>query len=115
MSALSILYFNVCCFSPLSYKYVQHLRVVIALTQWKSEIEKFCERNALSICTYHGPDRVKNTPRALLTKYDIVLTTYQVLEADFRKMVSPNKVKVSFFSIMAFYLKTGSTHWIAFN
>jgi DNA repair protein RAD16 len=76
------------------------LRVVIALTQWKSEIEKFCERNALSICTYHGSDRVKNTPRALLTTmYDIVLTTYQVLEADFRKMVSPNKVKVSYFHL----------------
>ena len=67
---------------------------VIALSQWKSEIEKFCEGGTLSICTYHGPDRAKLTPRALLTKYDIVLTTYQVLEADCRKMLSPNKVKV---------------------
>jgi hypothetical protein len=67
---------------------------VIALSQWKSEIEKFCDSGALSICTYHGPDRAKTTPRALLTKYDIVLTTYQVLEADCRKMISPNKVKV---------------------
>jgi len=66
---------------------------LIALSQWKSEIEKFSEGNALSVCVYHGPDRVKNVPRNLLIKYDIVLTTYQVLEADFRKMVSPNKVK----------------------
>jgi hypothetical protein len=28
----------------------------------------------------------------MLQKYDVVLTTYQVLEQDFRKMVSPNKV-----------------------
>lgn len=66
---------------------------VIALTQWKSEIDKFCEDGALSVAIYHGPDRAKTLPRSLLTKYDVVLTTYQVLEADFRKMVSPNKVK----------------------
>ena len=66
---------------------------LIALSQWKSEIEKFCEGNALTVCTYHGPDRATTTPKHLFIKYDIVLTTYQVLEADFRKMVSPNKVK----------------------
>lgn len=67
---------------------------VIALSQWKSEIEKFCNpSDALSVCVYHGPDRSKNTPRELLIKYDIVLTTYQVLQADHRKMISPNRVK----------------------
>ena len=65
---------------------------VIALTQWKTEIEKFTEDGTLSVCVYHGPDREKTTPRALMKKYDVVLTTYQVLEADFRKMTSPNKV-----------------------
>jgi len=65
---------------------------VIALTQWKTEIEKFTESGTLSVCVYHGPDREKTTPRALMKKYDVVLTTYQVLEADFRKMTSPNKV-----------------------
>ena len=66
---------------------------LIALYQWKEEIEKFTEENALTICIYHGNDRHKKFPREILSKYDIVLTTYQVLEADFRKMVSPNKVK----------------------
>jgi DNA repair protein RAD16 len=65
---------------------------VIALTQWKEEIMKFTD-GSLSICTYHGPDREKETPRELLKKYDIVLTTYQVMEADFRKMTSPNRVE----------------------
>ena len=65
---------------------------VIALTQWKTEIENFTENGTLSVCVYHGPDREKTTPRALMKKYDVVLTTYQVLEADFRKMTSPNKV-----------------------
>jgi len=66
---------------------------VIALTQWKTEIEKFTDPGSLSICIYHGPDRATDTPREMLRKYDVVLTTYQVLEADMRKMVSPNKIK----------------------
>jgi SNF2 family DNA or RNA helicase len=66
---------------------------VIALYQWKEEILKFTEANALTICTYHGPKKASEHPREMLCKYDIVLTTYQVLEADFRKMTSPNKVK----------------------
>jgi SNF2 family DNA or RNA helicase len=66
---------------------------LIALLQWKEEIEKFTEEKALTICCYHGPNRASQCPRELLCKYDIVLTTYQIIEADFRKMVSPNKVK----------------------
>ena len=66
---------------------------VIALYQWREEIKKFTEENSLTVCCYHGPNRAKEFPREVLTKYDVVLTTYQVIEADFRKMVSPNKVK----------------------
>jgi len=65
---------------------------VAALSQWKSEIEKFTENGALSVGVYHGPKRASETPRELMLKYDVVLTTYQVLEHDFRKMTSPNKV-----------------------
>jgi SNF2 family DNA or RNA helicase len=50
---------------------------VIALSQWRTEIEKFTEGGALSVCTYHGPDREVRTPRAMMKKYDVVLTTYQ--------------------------------------
>ncbi|KAL7554732.1 hypothetical protein ACHAWF_018559 [Thalassiosira exigua] len=66
---------------------------VIALSQWKAEIEKFTEGGALKVCTYHGPDREKEVPRELMKKYDVVLTTYQVLQSDFRKMTSPNRVE----------------------
>lgn len=66
---------------------------LIALTQWQEEIKKFTEENALTVCIYHGNNRQKMCPREILCKYDVVITTYQVLEADFRKMVSPNKVK----------------------
>ena len=50
---------------------------VIALTQWKTEIEKFTEEGSLTVGIYHGPDRASQTPRDLMRKYDVVLTTYQ--------------------------------------
>lgn len=50
---------------------------VIALSQWKSEIEKFTEDGTLTVGTYHGPDRDSVTPREMMKKYDVVLTTYQ--------------------------------------
>jgi len=66
---------------------------VVALSQWKSELEKFTENNArLSIGIYHGPKRCQEIPAAMMQKYDVVLTTYQVLEQDYRRMLSPNKV-----------------------
>ena len=61
---------------------------LIALYQWKEEIKKFTELDTLTIAIYHGNDRHEKFPREILSKYDIILTTYQVLEADFRKMVS---------------------------
>lgn len=65
---------------------------LIALSQWKAEIEKFSTPECLSVGVYHGPNRASEMTAELIQKYDIVLTTYQVLEQDFRKMVSPNKV-----------------------
>jgi len=52
---------------------------LIALYQWKEEIQKFTQPNALTICIYHGNDRHEKFPQEVLAKYDIVLTTYQVL------------------------------------
>ena len=38
---------------------------VIALSQWKSEIEKFTENGTLTVGVYHGPKRSSETPREL--------------------------------------------------
>jgi len=84
---------------------------VIALSQWKSEIEKFTAPDTLKVGIYHGPNRQKDLPLDEMRKLDVCLTTYQVMEQDFRKMVSPNKVKCpncgSSFKIdkLAFHLK----------
>ena len=50
---------------------------VIALDQWKQEIEKFTKDSALTVGIYHGQNRTSSLPRELLCKYDVVLTTYQ--------------------------------------
>jgi hypothetical protein len=60
-----------------------------AMMQWASEIESHCAHGALKVCTYHGAAREK---AAGLYKYDVVLTTYPIVEAEWRKEV--DKVKV---------------------
>jgi len=64
---------------------------LIAMTQWRTEIEKFVKPNSLSVLTYHGPSREK-FDALTLSKYDVILTTYQTIEQDARKMTNPNKV-----------------------
>jgi hypothetical protein len=66
---------------------------VVALNQWKSEIEKFTiDDKTLTVGIYHGPNRARDMPLEKIAKYDVVLTTYQCVEQDFRKMMSPNKI-----------------------
>ncbi|KAJ1941537.1 DNA repair protein rad16, partial [Linderina macrospora] len=61
----------------------------VALLQWKSEIE--AATDDLSVFLYYGADRKKladdkgDLDPSELTKYDVVLTTYSVLETGFRR------------------------------
>lgn len=49
--------------------------------QWKHEIESHAE--GLKVLVWHGGNR--NTDTGEITKYDVVLSTYAVLESCFRK------------------------------
>jgi DNA repair protein RAD16 len=53
----------------------------VALMQWKHEIESHAE--GLKVLVWHGGNRNTNTKE--ITKYDVVLSTYAVLESCFRK------------------------------
>lgn len=64
---------------------------LIALLQWQSEIARFTKEGSLSVLVYHGSSR--EDVRAVLQKADVVLTTYSIVEAEFRKMMSPDKVR----------------------
>ena len=53
----------------------------VALMQWKHEIETHAE--GLKVLVWHGGNR--NTNANEIAKYDVVLSTYSVLESCFRK------------------------------
>lgn len=63
---------------------------VVAVMQWKSEIERFVERNHLSIYIHHGPKRCALPEK--IASYDIVLTTYSIIENEIRKTLGREKV-----------------------
>ncbi|KAJ1617487.1 SNF2 family N-terminal domain-containing protein [Pavlovales sp. CCMP2436] len=62
---------------------------VIALLQWQAELLK-CTDGSLSVFVYHGGKRSDSA--ADLAKFDIVLTTYSIIEVDFRKSSAHSKV-----------------------
>ncbi|KAL1924844.1 uncharacterized protein VTP21DRAFT_4498 [Calcarisporiella thermophila] len=52
----------------------------VAILQWKNEINKFSN---LNVCVWHGSQRIMD-PREL-KQFDVVLTTYSIVESMFRK------------------------------
>ncbi|KIY45440.1 hypothetical protein FISHEDRAFT_49435 [Fistulina hepatica ATCC 64428] len=61
----------------------------VAVMQWKNELESHTE--GMKVLVWHGSGRESDTKE--LTKYDVVLTTYAVLESCFRKQESGFKRK----------------------
>ncbi|CDJ43314.1 hypothetical protein, conserved [Eimeria tenella] len=61
-----------------------------ALLQWKSELDRFVVPGRLSVLIYHGSQR--RALHSALHQYDVVLTTYQTVEQDFRKQTNKHKV-----------------------
>ena len=61
-----------------------------AMLQWRDEIHRCSVNGSVKVFLYyHGRKKIK--PKDLL-KYDVVLTTYAVLEYDYRKQVNKQKV-----------------------
>ncbi|OEH79709.1 snf2 rad54 helicase family protein [Cyclospora cayetanensis] len=79
--------------SPLVRKVVCSTLVVTplaALLQWKSELDRFVLPGRLSVLIYHGAHR--RSLHSVLHQYDVVLTTYQTVEQDFRQQANKQKV-----------------------
>lgn len=55
----------------------------VALMQWKNEIEKHTKEGLLKVLLFHGANR--STDVEELAKYDVILTSFSVLESVFRK------------------------------
>ncbi|KAE9109010.1 ATP-dependent helicase [Phytophthora fragariae] len=63
---------------------------LVAVMQWKSEIERFVEPGHLSVYIHHGNKRLDSIEK--IASYDIVLTTYSIIESEIRKTLGWSKV-----------------------
>ncbi|CAA2946667.1 DNA repair RAD16-like [Olea europaea subsp. europaea] len=64
---------------------------VVAVMQWVSEIERFTSKGSTKVLVYHGANRERNIYQ--FSEYDFVITTYSIVEADYRKYMMPPKEK----------------------
>ncbi|KAK6134781.1 hypothetical protein DH2020_031451 [Rehmannia glutinosa] len=67
---------------------------LVAVMQWVSEIERFTSKGSTKVLVYHGANRAKNLYQ--FAEYDFVITTYSIVEAEYRKYVMPPKEKCQY-------------------
>ncbi|XP_022777032.1 DNA repair protein RAD16 isoform X2 [Durio zibethinus] len=80
---------------------------VVAVSQWVSEIDRFTSRGSTKVLVYHGANRGKNIKHFL--DYDFVITTYSIVEAEYRKYMMPPKEKCPYCG-KSFHQKKLSVH-----
>jgi len=61
-----------------------------AVNQWVKEIEKFTQKGTLKTLIYHGAD--KRSLAAEFKRHDVVVTTYQTLEVDYRRETNKQRL-----------------------
>lgn len=66
-----------------------------AVMQWHDEIKDFTEEGSLKVMVYYGTHR-KGLTKASIMAYDVVLTTYPVVETEYRKILGRHKVKCEY-------------------
>ncbi|RVW38859.1 ATP-dependent helicase rhp16 [Vitis vinifera] len=64
---------------------------VVAVLQWVNEIGRFTVKGSTKVLVYHGANRGKSIGK--FSEYDFVITTYSIVEAEYRKNVMPPKQK----------------------
>lgn len=67
---------------------------LVAVVQWYQEIMRHTVPGALKVAVYQGPKR--STDARNLSQADVVITTYNTLEADFRKAMLPTKISCQY-------------------
>ncbi|KAL0354099.1 UNVERIFIED_CONTAM: ATP-dependent helicase rhp16 [Sesamum angustifolium] len=67
---------------------------LVAVMQWVSEIDRFTSKGSIKVLVYHGANRAKNLYQ--FSEYDFVITTYSIVEAEYRKYVMPPKEKCQY-------------------
>lgn len=64
---------------------------LVAVVQWVSEIDRFTTKGSNKVLVYHGSNRGRNIDQ--FSEYDFVITTYSIVEAEYRRNVMPPKQK----------------------
>lgn len=80
---------------------------VVAVTQWVSEIDRYTTKGSTKVLVYHGANREKSSK--LFHDYDFVITTYSIIESEFRKYMMPPKKKCVYCG-NSFYEKKLTVH-----
>lgn len=62
---------------------------LVAVKQWESEINRFTLEGSTKVLIYHGASRGRNLKN--LFEYDFVITTYSIVESEYRKFCMPDK------------------------
>lgn len=62
---------------------------MVAVIQWRNEIARFTAEGSTKVLVYHGANRCKDV--AELSQYDFILTTYTIVEIEYRKHLMPAK------------------------
>ncbi|TPX46100.1 hypothetical protein SeMB42_g03822 [Synchytrium endobioticum] len=62
------------------------------LKQWEDELSTKTRKRALRVLIHHGPQRSRNTIR-IFEEYDVVLTTYDTVAAEFPSLTKSRKSK----------------------
>ncbi|XP_023757117.1 DNA repair protein RAD16 [Lactuca sativa] len=62
---------------------------LIAVMQWVNEIDRFTSKGSNKVLVYHGANRAKTFFE--FSEYDFIITTYSIVEAEYRKNVMPPK------------------------
>eukprot|EP00892_Ulva_mutabilis_P003353 jgi/Ulvmu1/138/UM001_0142.1 len=69
---------------------------VVAAMQWRQEILRYMAPGSINVVLYHGTNRSDTFTRKQLEAADIVLTTYSILEVDFRRNIMAPKATCTF-------------------
>lgn len=82
------------------------------IRQWELEIkEKVADSHTLRVCVHHGPQRTKRFSD--LKKYDVVITTYQILVSEFgNSSDDENGIKVGCFGLHWYRVILDEAHTI---
>ncbi|GMR32639.1 hypothetical protein PMAYCL1PPCAC_02834 [Pristionchus mayeri] len=69
-----------------------HATLVIApasvIFQWQAEIEKRVKGNRLNVLVFHGPKNKREDRAKKLAKYDVVITTYNIITSELTEKVN---------------------------